>query len=242
MADSLFSSLMSFGKLDSQSLGEISRRLGEPEETVSRGLETAVAALAGGLLGKAKEPGAMRQVIDLAGKVSGDVPQSIAGSIGDSSSGLISGGKQLLATLFGGRESNVSEAVSKTGGVRSNSALTLLGVAGPLVLGAIGRRVRENGMTATDLSNTLQQEEPAIRRALPAGLAELLPGTAAAAGTTRTETRDINPVVAQNVIDEKKKSFPWIWLLLLALLIVGALWYFLRGRTATVPPSSHRNK
>ena len=235
MPDSLFSSLTSFSKLDAGSLGEISRRLGESEETVVRGLQSAVAALAGGLLGKAKEPGAMRQVVDLAGKVPGDVSQSLAGSFGDTGSGLLAGGKQLLATLFGGREADVSAAVSKAGGLGSNSAMTLLGMAGPLVLGAIGKRIRDTGMTATDLSNTLQQEEPAIRRALPAGLANLLPGAAVTGTAAKVETRDVNPVIAQSVIDEKKRSFPWAWLLLLALLVIGALWYFLRSHSASAP-------
>jgi len=93
-------------------------------------------------------------------------------------------------------------------------------MAAPMVMSFLAKRVRDEGMTMKGLGSLLQQEVPAIRSALPAGLSDLFwPRTA----TVLTAP----PVVAQAVqVEKEKSSLGWIPLLVLALLVPGLLWFF----------------
>ena len=60
--------------------GGIAAALGEPEEVVSRGLKSSIAAVLGGLASKSEDPTALRKILDLAPGVSGDALWSQIGS------------------------------------------------------------------------------------------------------------------------------------------------------------------
>ena len=105
----------------------------------------------------------------------------------DDLSGMLGGGRQgsvldsgstLLTSLFG--ESQVgalSGAISRFAGLNQGSATSLLAAVAPVVLGALGREQRAQGLDDQGLARLLNDQKDSIAHALPAGLASELGST-----------------------------------------------------------------
>jgi outer membrane protein OmpA-like peptidoglycan-associated protein len=225
MANSLLTSLL--GMLDKRSVGGIAGALGESEQSVSRGMQSSIAAVLGGLASKAEDPGTLRTMLDLAPNASGGSTLSqLASGFSDANSPLISGGKRVLSGLFGTSESAVTSAISRDSGLRSGVTSTLMAVAAPIVMSFLGKRVRDEGMSMSGLGNLLQQESGTIRSALPAGLSDLFWPRASVAATA-------SPVVAQ-AVERERSSFSWLPILALVLLAPFLFWLFSHTRKPTI--------
>ena len=225
MPDSMFASLLN--TLDSKSVGEVAHTLGQPAQTVSKGLESSIAALLAGLTTKSNEPSTMQRIIDTVPSTTGPVSWSqLASGIGTPNSPLLAAGAALLPALFGSGGNAVTSALSRAAGMSSGSITTLLTMAAPMVIGFIGRHVRDTGMSMSGLGKLLQGESATIRRALPPGLSEVFwPGTAAMGAAS--------PVVAQTV--QREASANWLLpALAIGALALGAIWLFNHARRPTI--------
>lgn len=227
MSDTLFASFSS--TLNRSTLENISRQLAESEQAVSRGFELATAAVFGGLMRKAGDSDVMRQTIDLASKAPLDpISSALSGDqLGNPNSLLISGGKRFLS-LFGSGQDAMLGSISRDAGLRAGTASSLLALAAQVVLSSIGVRVREAGMTATSLSNFLQSEGAEQKHSLPKGFDEVFGGHLASARSAEpviAQLVETEPVIAQTV--RKEQSF-LLWLVPLALALLGLLWFIFR--------------
>jgi outer membrane protein OmpA-like peptidoglycan-associated protein len=224
MANSLFTSLL--GILDQRSIGGIAGSLGESEQSVSQGLKSSIAAVLGCMASKSGDPSVLRTLLDLAPTVSGDLSHILQGAA-DPNSPLISGGKRLLSSLFGGSENTVTSALTAQSGLRPGVMSTLMAVAAPIVMSFLGKRVRDEGMTMGDLGSLLQRESTTLRSALPSSLGDLFWPPASMAGA-------VSPVVAQEV--QKASSFRWLPALAIAALGLGLLWLLGHARRPSIQP------
>jgi OmpA-OmpF porin, OOP family len=238
MADSLFNSSLLTSLLGSRGMGALAGRLGEPESSIQKGLESVTSTLFGGLLNKANDTDAMKRTLDLASSVPSDITSNFGSLLDGSNSTLTSLAGRFLPMLFGGGENRIAEVLSGVSGLKSGSITSLLATAAPLILGFLGKRVKENGLSANGLASLLNSEAPSIQRMLPAGIASLLKGAAPATERPAYERRDVNPVVAQAVVEEKKPASLWLWLLPLALIVAGLLWYFTRDHAPAQTPAA----
>jgi outer membrane protein OmpA-like peptidoglycan-associated protein len=213
--------------LDKRTVGDVSQALGQPEQSVSRGLEASIATVMAGLASKAEDSGALRRILDTVSSIPGPVSLSqIAGGITDPNSSLMAMGKRIVPALFGNNEKTVTGAISRESGLSSGAISTLLTMAGPVVMSFIGKQVRDGGMTMSGLGSMLQREAASIRSALPAGLSELFwPATTTTAATA-------SPVVAQAV--QKETSFNWLPVLAIAGLGLGLLWFLGHARRPSI--------
>jgi OmpA-OmpF porin, OOP family len=235
MPNALLSSLSSTLKLSTRE--EIARTLGESEHSVSRALELATAAVFDGLNHQTGQSDAMRQVIDMATKAPGDIGAALTtGQLNNPNSPLIANGKRFLSAVLGkGQDATVS-ALSRESGLRTASSATVLALAGQAVLSFIGTRVRDEGMTATSLAAFLKTEGASMRDSLPAGFYEAaaIPPVIPPKETVTTRRVEVDPVIAQSVKREEKRSF-WIWLLPLLLILLGLLlWGLFRPKPSPV--------
>ncbi len=172
MSDSIFGSLLNM--LDKHTVGDVSQALGQPEQSVSRGLEASIATIMAGLASKAEDSGALRRILDTVSSIPGPVSLSqIAGSVTDPNSSLMAMGKRIVPSLFGNNEKIVTGAISRDSGLSSGAISTLLTMAAPVVMSFISKQMRDGGMTMSGLGSMLQREIASIRSALPAGLSEL---------------------------------------------------------------------
>ena len=227
MSDSMFGSLLNM--LDKRTVGDVAQALGQPEQSVARGLETSIAATMAGLAGKAEDSGALRRILDTVSSIPGPVSLSqIAGSVTDPNSSLMAMGKRIVPSLFGNNEKAITSGISRESGLSSGAISTLLTMAAPVVMSFISKQMRDGGMTMSGLGSMLQRETASIRSALPSGMSELFwPGTATTAAAATA-----SPVVAQAV--QKERSFNWLPVLAIAGLGLGLLWFLGHARRPSI--------
>jgi OmpA-OmpF porin, OOP family len=227
MADSMFASLLN--TLDSKAISEVAHTMGQPAQSVSKGLESSVAAVLGGLTSKSNDPTALQRIIDTVPSTAGPVSWSqLASGLAAPNSPLIATGNRLLPALFGSGGNVVTSGISRAAGMSSRSITTLLTMAAPMVISFITRHVRDTGMSMSGLGNLLQGESATLRNALPTGLSDVFwPGT--------TTVGAASPVVAQTV--QKEASSNWLLpAFALAALALGAIWLFSHTRRPTIEP------
>jgi OOP family OmpA-OmpF porin len=232
MPDSIFTSLQNM--LDDHIVGEVAHSLGQPEQSVSRGLESSIATVLGGLANKAGDTGALQKLLDFVPHTQGGTSFSqLAGSIANPGSPLMAAGSRMLGSLFGNKETAITSGLSRESGLPLSSVRTLLLMAGPMVLGFLRKRMADTGTNLRDLGGQLQSESASIRNFLPASVTELLWPSAAPIARE-------SPVVAQSVQREQVgKSSNWpLVALCAALLGMGLLWMLNRSHRPPTPAVS----
>src|SRR5215469_16084148 len=205
-----------FSTLDTRGVGDIAGALGEPEQSVSRGLQSSIATVLGGMATKSNNPATLQKVLDL-------TPTGI----GDPNSPMMSAGQRMISTLFGGSEGSLARALGSGTGLQPGITSSLLTMVAPMVMGFLGRRVRDERMSMAGLGSLLQREVPAVRAALPAGVTDLL------WPREREAAVGASPVVAQAVTPERS-SRGWVLPLVLVCLIPLLAWLFSHGRRPVV--------
>ena len=235
MASSIISSL--FSSIDSRAIGEIASRFGQPREAVSQGLGSSTACLLSGLANKAGDSTSMSQLFKLVSNAASNVNVSdLTNAVSDpgrassATSSLLDSGKQFLSLAFGGNQSSIFDAVGKSSGLRSGVVSSLMSMAAPLMMSALGRLVRDDHMSPAGLGRLLVNEAEGLRDHLPAGVSTLLN-----APPVPTVTASARPVALGTVQEEKRPSRVWWWLIP-ALLLIGLLLYWAnRARHVGVP-------
>lgn len=228
------------GMLGPQVIAPVASQLGESTETVQRGLQTGSAAMLAGLAAKVGQPGFLSQIFGLitnpantSGALSSIMSNPASLLSGTTSSPLGGLGSQFLSNIFGSNMSSVTDAIGRSTGLASGKVGSLLSMAAPLVLGVLGQHVRQNGLSAGDLGNTLKAEASSFQRFLPAGLGSLLGGASSTVAAAQAK-------VAAAPAEVAARGNRWLWpLVLLALLVIAALWYFNRAKapeTTEAPP------
>jgi OOP family OmpA-OmpF porin len=216
-----------FSTLDKRSLSGISEAAGVSEQSTARGMQTAIATVLGGMASKSDNPGFLRKMIDLAPSGGAFSWASLASGMTNPASPGMAAGKNILSSMFGGSESMISHVLGAGTGMQTGIISSMLAMCAPMVMGFLGKRVRDQGMNMDGLGNMLQREVPAIREVLPTGVSDLLWPR-----TTR-ETVVESPVVAQTVTRERSAA-GWLVPLLLVAAIPGLIWLFSRTHRPTI--------
>jgi len=144
-------------------------------------------------------------------------------------------GVDYLQTLFGGKTSDLTNAISGYAGVSSKSASSLLNVVAPASYGVLGRHIIETGMNVNGLRSFLNSEKKKTLNLLPAGIFmegimgfENLSGISGKFATAGTQTV------------REKRQIKWVIPAIIIALAAGAIWYFLIRQQPTelssVPP------
>jgi len=219
MAGSIVDSLMSM--LGPQVVGPIASRLGESTDAVQRGLQGSSAAMLAGIASKADQPGFMSQIFSLITNPanSSSAFSSLASNLGAAATGSPLGdlGSRFASSIFGPGQSAITDAIGRFSGLSGSKASSLITMAAPLVLGFLGQHVRDNGLNATDLGNSLKGETSKLQGFLPAGFRSLLGGVPSAAAAA--------PAVVAGAANR------WLWPLIIAIaLILGLIWFFNRTK------------
>jgi Bacterial protein of unknown function (DUF937) len=89
--------------------------------------------------------------------------------------GLAQTGSSMLSGLLGGRTvDTMSQAIGRFAGTGDAGGKSLLGMVGPLVLGALGQHQRDAGLDTNGLVSLLRSQKDQITAAIPSGLADQL--------------------------------------------------------------------
>jgi OmpA-OmpF porin, OOP family len=236
MATSVFSSL--FNMLDSSSINEIASRLAESGQAVSRGLEASTASLISCLAGRSSDPASMNQIFRLITEAPSDLNVSnlasaVTGSGGASSTtaSLLDSGKNILNLACGSNQSSILAAIGKSTGLRASSVTSLLSMAAPLLMTALGRLVRSEHLSQEQLGGLLVDESAGIKGLLPAGLPDQFERPAPAAATGHLSAR---PLAIGTLPEPRRSSSSWLWIIPALLLIPILMWLFNRAHVRQI--------
>lgn len=203
------------GHLTSAIVGGVASQLGESEPGVTKALKGIVATILSGMAGKANDASALTGLFgDLADKGNAGFLTDLAGLVGGGNRARndprdISG--KLMGALFGDKIGGVLQAITSFGGLKAGSASNLLGLAGPLVMGVLGKRIESENLNADGLKRLFATEGESFRKAVPPGVADIL------SGVTRIDARPIEraTIAAASTAaaaSNASRAMPaWVW-------------------------------
>ncbi len=217
---------------------QASGMLSESAESTTTGVKSIVPSLLGTLIQKGRtEAGAEELMLYMAeqnidGSILSNVTASLQGGI--ETEKLMYQGAGILRYLLDEKLSPVVDIISGSSGLRTSSATSLLKLAAPLVLGILGKQVREKGLDAKGLKTLLADQSESVRQSIPPGVGKMLGmGALSAEYAPPTVQKIISP--ASHI--EKStfsKLLPWIILGLTSL----ALFYFVEKGCGATPEAS----
>ncbi len=157
------------GQLGGGGIEQIGRSVGLDSGDVSKVLAGAMPAMLSGLTrNSSSSAGAAGLLGALDRDHDGSVLDDVMGFLGGG--GNLGAGAGILGHVLGGRQSNVESAISKSSGVDMASVTKILAMVAPLLMGALGKAKREQGLDAAGLTAALGQQEQAARKVSPSAV------------------------------------------------------------------------
>jgi hypothetical protein len=139
--------------LNSDAVKQISQQLGTDENSTISAIQAALPLLLGGLANSsASQAGASSLLAALDRDHDGSILDDLGGFLDDYLSGR---GQGILSHIFGAQEGAVERGVSNASGLDLRKVGPLLLMLAPIVMGALGRARREQGIGASDLPREL---------------------------------------------------------------------------------------
>jgi hypothetical protein len=163
-------------QLSPELLGQVSQRVGEPPEAAASAMENSMQALLGSAAAKASSPeGSMGLFNLLKDKTPSDGwPSSAAALLGNLTGGGGGIGTSLVNLLLGSKANMIRDFIANRSGVRPESATTLLGTAGSLLMGVLGRQVASQSLGASSFGQFLRSQIPHLQGHLSPDLTNVL--------------------------------------------------------------------
>lgn len=190
MAFNLLETLQS--QAGSELVTQASKFLGETESNTSKAVGSIFPALLGSLAGKATTESGSRGVLDFikANNIDGSILNNIDGlfSGGQSTDSVMTSGGSVLKFLVGDKLGSIVDVISNISGVKTGASSSLLKMAAPVLMGFIGKYVKERALDATGLKNLLFSQRDSIAKSIPSALTSVL-GLSNILGATQVNTR-----------------------------------------------------
>jgi len=141
------------GALTEDTVGQISNVIGADQDTTSTAIQSALPIILGGLArNSSNESGAASLLGAIDRDHDGSVLDDLAGFLGNYSQG---NGAGILGHVFGGQQGAIEQTVSQSSGLDMSKVGPLLTILAPIVMGALGKNRREEGIGAGDLASIL---------------------------------------------------------------------------------------
>lgn len=147
-----------------QSLGpnamqQISQKLGTDSGTTSNAISAALPVLLGALASNASTAGGASALTNALGQHDGSALDDVEGAVDQGHNGL---GARILSHVLGNKQPAVATGIGHATGLDAGKATALLAMLAPLVMGALGKAQRTNGLDAGGLASMLGQERQRI--------------------------------------------------------------------------------
>lgn len=149
-------------QLGGDTVKDISKQLGVSQQQASGALASALPMLVGALAkNSASTEGASSLSRALEKDHDGSILDNLSGFLGNSASGP---GDGILKHVLGNRRSSVESALARTSGLGSEQMGSLLTMLAPIVMGALGKAKRQEGLDSAGLSNLLAGERKRVAK------------------------------------------------------------------------------
>jgi OOP family OmpA-OmpF porin len=206
---------------------------GESGDAVQKALQAGSAAILATLASRAQEAGFLNQIMNL---ISSFSTRSAMGATVGGGSSTVSGpaqaGSTFLKMLFGNNLSSILNKIAQFSGMRVSSAGKILSMAAPMVMGTLASKVESEGLSAGGLGNLITAELPSLRSFVPAGLAIRGPSHPRRQRVRRRSS--VTSRVSQVMKGVRPTTQKWLWSVVLAVLLAGALLRFANRNTPSV--------
>ncbi len=183
MATNLVSVVMQL--LTPDMIAKIASVLGLDRNVAQKAITGAIPALLASLADVASSPNGARQLTNTLTQQS-DSLESLRNLVGGAGQNLVADtGTNMLSGLFGGGTlDTMAQTIGKFAGIGEGTSKSLLGMLGPVVLGALGQQQRGMGLDASGLASLLTSQKDQIARAMPSGLSDQLSAAGLIDGAT----------------------------------------------------------
>ena len=226
-ADNLFSMTQSF--LTPDLIQKFSGALGQPADKVQSELKSVIPAFLMGLANKGSSSEGAQSIINMAKNPNLQGPEAVNG-------------------IFGNELTTVATSLGATTGMSSTSITKLFAMVAPMVMGVIGKKVNQEGMNASGLKGFLTQQKSSLAQIVPTGISNLFGfgSSSPALGKVASAMKDIPhsaksfPTTPATTLPKGEKK-SWAPLILLALAILGGLWWFTKGSHEMSAPNANRS-
>ncbi|MCF6168961.1 DUF937 domain-containing protein [Lutibacter sp.] len=153
-----------------------SKQLGQNKTQTSSALSAAIPLILGAMKNNASTPqGAEGLLKAISKKHDGGILDNLGGALENRD--VLSDGSGILGHVFGGKEQNVAQAVSAKSGMDLGSAMNLLKMAAPVIMGVIGKQSKQQNINDSNgigdllgglLGNGAQKEQSLVTQLLDA--------------------------------------------------------------------------
>jgi hypothetical protein len=152
-------------QLGGNTLSQISQNLGTDENSTAMAIQAALPMLLGALArNSSNQEGAQALDTALSQDHDGGILDDIMGFLGNSNQGPGSG---ILGHIFGDRREAVEGNIAQSSGLNMSQIAQLLMILAPIVMGALGRTKRQEGLDAGGVADRLNQERQQIESSSP---------------------------------------------------------------------------
>ena len=146
-------------QLSGNALSTISRQIGADESTTQGAIGAVIPLIVAGLANNASKPAAAAQLDSaLAKDHDGGLLDNLTDFLGNPGAGQ---GPGILGHIFGARKPQVEAGVAGNTGLNMAQAAQLLSILAPIVMAALGRAKRTNGLDSGGLADMLGQQKKA---------------------------------------------------------------------------------
>jgi outer membrane protein OmpA-like peptidoglycan-associated protein len=195
-------------------------KLGVSTGEVQTGVGASVAAILSGIVDRSSDHSFVAEVFYLVKSVP---TAGVLNTLSDLASGLdipsaVENQVSKLTSLVFGDRLRVEEAIALRSGLTAGSGHEVMGLAGTLTAGYLGRLIRDSGLSVGSFTEALRSEASHIRSMMPAGLSIGSPAVASAGSA------------AAAAANKRGNSLPWVLIgaallgLLIFLLVRGCGW------------------
>ncbi len=211
-------------------IGSAAQMLGENENGISKAIGAIAPTIMAGLLEKSSDTNVMSGIFNTISNFDSGVLGNLGNLLG---SGNLAHNDpkdmagQLLGTIFGSKVPALTNAVAAFSGVKQSSASSLLGLAGPLVMGLLSKKISSGGLNLSGFVNLLAGEKNNILKMLPAGIGSVLGLSSFSAGATNSGAANT----------ETASGNRWLMPLLLLLGLGAAIVYYMKNCTKPALPA-----
>ncbi|MBT8098903.1 MAG: DUF937 domain-containing protein [Gammaproteobacteria bacterium] len=150
--------------LKGSSLGNISQKLGQDEQTTSHAINAALPMLIGALSRSTKSDGGAGLARALEKKHDGTVLNDLSAHVAQDDE---QDGRGILKHVLGGNRDAAAQVLGMSSGIGSDKAESLMATLAPVVLGALGKARAENKLGGQDLTRLLDKESESLHRRTP---------------------------------------------------------------------------
>ena len=211
LSDNLFNLTQTF--ISPDVVKKFSGLIGESEDRTKAGLKSAIPTLIKGIAEKGTTPEGAETIVNFA--------KNHPDSANDVSTANLNEGNTVLHGIFGSNLAGVVARIGNSTGLTTSSITKMLGLAAPLVMGAIGTKVKKDNLNAAGLMGFFNQQRSVLGSTAP------------------------RPLGGIGVLQHKnsEKTLPWFLLSLLLLTLFAVTWWYIhRGDTARAVKTQLTNK